>query len=110
MVRSSVAAAFYPLPGRLFYTSGAIPGDTFNIFFFLFLLRLNVLPEVKQIVYRMPEILFAAEIAFRGLHRCVPQQKLNLLQLTTAVVTQLRAGPTQVAGRCAPSQLSGSMF
>ena len=89
-------AAFYPLLGRLFYTSGAIPGDTFNIFFLLFLQRLHVLPEVKQIVYRMPEILFAAEIAFRGLHRCVPQQKLNLLQLIPAVVTQLRTGPTQV--------------
>jgi hypothetical protein len=41
----------------------------------------------------MPEILFAAEIAFRCLHGCMPEQELNLLQLTTAVVTQFRARP-----------------
>lgn len=47
----------------------------------------------------MPEILLAAEIAFRGLHRCMPEQKLNLLQLTAAIMAQLRAGPPQVV-RC----------
>jgi hypothetical protein len=44
----------------------------------------------------MSEILFAAEIVFCGLHRCVTQQKLDLLQFTTAVVTQFRAGPPQI--------------
>src|SRR5215472_10456489 len=38
----------------------------------------------------------AAEIAFRGLHRCMAQQELNLLQFTTAVVAQLRTGSAQV--------------
>jgi hypothetical protein len=47
----------------------------------------------------MPEILFAAEIAFRCLHGCMPEQELNLLKLTAAVVTQLRTGPPQVV-RC----------
>ena len=40
----------------------------------------------------MSEILFAAEIAFRWLDGCMPQQELNLLQLATAAVAQLRAG------------------
>jgi len=42
----------------------------FNILFFL---RLHVLPEVKKIVHRMPEILFAAQIPFRRLDRCMPE-------------------------------------
>jgi hypothetical protein len=32
------------------------------------------------------QILFAAEIAFRRLHRCMAQKELNLLQLSTATV------------------------
>jgi len=40
----------------------------------------------------MPEILFAAEIAFCGLHRSMAQQELNLLQFTTAIMAQLRTG------------------
>ena len=61
--------------------------------------RLGVRSEVKEIIHRMSEILFAPEITFRGLNRCMPQQELNLLKLTTAVVAQLRAGPSQVV-RC----------
>jgi hypothetical protein len=57
------------------------------------LLLLRVRSEVKKIVYWMPEILFAPEIAFRGLDRCMPEQELNLLKLTTAVVTQFRTVP-----------------
>jgi hypothetical protein len=41
----------------------------------------------------MSQILFAAEIAFRSLDRCMPEQELNLLQLAAAIVAQLRAGP-----------------
>ena len=44
----------------------------------------------------MSEILFAAQIAFRGLDGGMPQQELNLLQLATARVAQLRAGSPQV--------------
>lgn len=57
--------------------------DPLNI---LFLLRLHVLPEGKQIVYRMSEILLAAEIAFCCLHGYVAEQELNLLQFATARV------------------------
>ena len=62
----------------------------------MFRLLLRVRSEVEKIVHWMPEILLAAEIAFRGLDRCMPEQELNLLQLTTAVVTQFRTGPPQV--------------
>ncbi len=47
----------------------------------------------------MSQILFAAEIAFRSLDRCMPEQELNLLQLTAAIVAQLHAGPPQVVRR-----------
>jgi hypothetical protein len=40
----------------------------------------------------MSEILFATEIAFRCLDGCMPQQELNLLQLATVAVAQLRTG------------------
>jgi hypothetical protein len=59
-------------------------------------LLLGICSEVEKIVYWMSEILFATEITFRGLHRCVPQEKLNLLKLTAAVVAQLGTGPPQV--------------
>ena len=54
--------------------------------------------EVDKIVHWMSQILFTAEIVLRGLHRCVPQQKLDLLQFTTAIVAELRTGPPQVVG------------
>lgn len=60
---------------------------------------LCVYSEVEKIIHWMPEILFAAEIMFCGLNRCMPEQELNLLQLTTAIVAQLRAGSPQVM-RC----------
>jgi hypothetical protein len=62
-------------------------------------MRLHVRSEVKKIVYRVSEILFAAEIAFRRLDGCVPQQELNLLKFAPAAVAQLRTGPAQVM-RC----------
>jgi hypothetical protein len=56
------------------------------------LLSRNGRVEKKTIVHWMSQILFATEIAFGGLHRRVPQQELNLFQLATVVVAQLRAG------------------
>jgi len=47
----------------------------------------------------MPQILFAAEIAFRRLHGCMAQQELDLLQLATAAVAELGTGPAQIM-RC----------
>ena len=70
-----------------------------------------VLCEVKKIVDRVSEILFAAEIAFRRLNGCVAQQELNLLQLTTAGRgTASRRSAASRAVQCAPSLLSRSRF
>jgi hypothetical protein len=69
MVRSSVAA-FYALLACPFY-SVAGPGRRDR--FITFRLLLRVPSEVEKIVHWMPEILFAAKIAFRGLNRCVPE-------------------------------------
>ena len=52
---------------------------------------LPIRSEVEKVVHGMPEILFAAEIAFRGLDGCMPEQELNLLQLSSTVMTQLGA-------------------
>ena len=60
--------------------------------------RLDVRSEVKEIIHRMSEVLFAPEITFGGLNGCMPQQELNLLKLAAAVVAQFRTGPPQVVG------------
>jgi len=70
MFRSSVAA-FYPLARCLFYRVGGFRWIRFTIVFML--MRPPVRSEVKQIIYRMSEILFAAEIAFRRLDGCMAQ-------------------------------------
>ena len=62
-------------------------------------MRPSVLCKVKKIVDRVSEILFAAEIAFCRLNRCVAQQELNLLQFISAIMAELSAGPPQVV-RC----------
>jgi hypothetical protein len=46
----------------------------------------------------MSEILFAAEVALRRLHGCMPEQELNLLQLSSTVMTQFRARAPQIMG------------
>jgi hypothetical protein len=58
MFRSSVAA-FYPLPRFLFYRVGGFRWGRSSIVF----MQPSVGSEVKKIIYRMSEILFAAEIA-----------------------------------------------
>jgi len=62
-------------------------------------MRLGVDAKMKQIVDRMAQILFAAEIAFRRLHGCMAQQELDLLQLTTTPVAELGTSPAQIM-RC----------
>jgi hypothetical protein len=81
MFRSSVAA-FYRLPKCLFYRGGGFQQSGFIAAF----LRPPVHSEVEKVIYRMSEILFATEIAFRRLDGCMPQQELNLLQLAAAGV------------------------
>ncbi len=77
-------AAFYARLLGLFYGfTGPVCRDRFLIFLWLHRIR----SQVEKIVHWVPEVLFAAEIAFRGLNRCMSEQKLNLLQFTTAIVT-----------------------
>jgi hypothetical protein len=69
MVRSSVAA-FYPLPRCLFYRVERFHCGGFIIVF----LQLPLRSELKKVVHWMSEILFAAEIAFRGLDGGMPSK------------------------------------
>src|ERR1700686_1536389 len=94
MGRSSVST-FYLCARSCFYGGESFPRFSYVVTF----LRVDVASEVKKIVHWMSEILFAAQIAFRCLDGCVPQQELNLLQLATAAVAQLRAGSAQIM-RC----------
>ena len=58
-------AAFYALPASLFYSfAGPVRRDRLHMFRRL----LPVRSEVEKVVHWMPEILFAAETAFGGLH------------------------------------------
>jgi len=57
------------LPRCLFYRVGGFHWGRCTIVF----MRPPGHSEVKKIVYRMSEILFAAEIAFRRLDGCVAQ-------------------------------------
>ena len=59
----------------------------------ILLARLKSRSQVEAIVHGASKVLFAAEVPFRGLYRCMPEQELNLLKLTAAIVAQLRAGP-----------------
>jgi hypothetical protein len=59
-------------------------------------------PQLETIVYRISEVLLAAEIPLGHLYQCRLQQELNLLQLTTTVMTQLRACSASREARCAP--------
>ena len=87
-------AAFYRLPRCLFYRVERFQRARFTIVF----MRPPVPSEIKKVVYRMSEILLAAQITFRCLDGCMAQQELSLLQLSSAVMTQLGAGPPQVVG------------
>src|ERR1051326_6229619 len=74
------------------------PRSTLFPYTTLFRSLLPIRCQLEKIVYRMSEILLAAEVALGRLYRGVPQQELNLLQLSSAVMTQLRTGPPQVVG------------
>ena len=86
-------AAFYAWLRWLFYSSA---GCGRRDRFILRRLLPRVHSEIEKIIHWMAEILLAAEIAFRGLDRCVAKQELNLLKLSTAVVAQLCTSTPQV--------------
>ena len=98
MCRSSVLA-FYPWARHGFYPGGSFPHFSFPAGF----LRLDIASEVevKEIVYRMSEILLAAEIAFRRLDRCVSQQELNLTRNSARTSNTLTEQPPHDRARWA---------
>jgi hypothetical protein len=59
-------------------------------------LLLALRSEVEKIVYWMSQILLAAEIVFGGLDRDMPEQELDLLQLTTPIMAELRTRSPQI--------------
>jgi len=98
MGRSSVST-FYLCGGRCFYGGQSFPRFGYAVSF----LRVDVTSKVKNVVYWMSEILFAAEIAFRRLDGCVP--------LPTNSHSLLLRGPsTTVEGKETPPQTSGGIF
>jgi hypothetical protein len=52
--------------------------------------------ESQVIVHRDLDILFRAQIAFRGLDGGVPQQEFDLLQITAVLAAELGAGTAEV--------------
>ncbi len=68
-MRGFCVTKFYSLWRRLFYRHGVLNYSGFNCRF----VRLHVRFEIKTVVYRMPEILFAAEITLGRLDGRVSQ-------------------------------------
>ena len=48
--------------------------------------------DAQRVVDGLAQLLFASEVAFRGLDRHVSQEELNLIQLTSRQMAQARAG------------------
>ena len=69
MIRPLIAAFYAWLPCSFY----SIAGLGFRDRFITLGRLLRVHSEVKKIIHWMPEILFAAKIALRGLNRCVPE-------------------------------------
>jgi hypothetical protein len=59
----------------------------------------NKRSERKTVVHGVPKVLLAAQITFRGLHRCVSEQELNLLQFAASAVAKSSARPSEVMWR-----------
>ena len=51
------------------------------------------------VVDRHSQALLAADIAFCGLHRYMPKEKLNLLKLASRIVAETRTGPSEIMRR-----------
>jgi hypothetical protein len=62
-------AAFYPLARFFSYRVGSFYWSGFIIAF----MRPPTRSEIKEVIYWVSEILFATQIAFRSLHRGMPQ-------------------------------------
>jgi len=52
--------------------------------------------EIEQIVHRMSEVLFASQVALRRQHRCMPQQELNLFELSAIRMAEFCTCPPEI--------------
>ena len=52
--------------------------------------------DTKSVVYRYSQTLLAANIAFGGLHRDMPEKKLDLLELAPGIMAETRTGPPEI--------------
>ena len=55
--------------------------------------------QADLVIDGTPKPLLAAQVPLRRLHRHVPQQELDLLQLAAGGVAEPRAGSTTIVGR-----------
>jgi hypothetical protein len=55
--------------------------------------------NTKSIIHGMPESLLAAQVFFRRLHRYMTEQKLDLFQLASRIVTEPSARPPEIVWR-----------
>ena len=63
--------------------------------------RVNDSPgfDTKSVVYRYSQTLLAANIAFCGLHRDMPEKKLDLLEFASRIMAEPRTGPPEIMWR-----------
>jgi hypothetical protein len=55
--------------------------------------------DSKSVVYSHSQTLLAANIALCGLHRDMPEEKLDLLKLASRIMAEPRTGPPQIMRR-----------
>jgi hypothetical protein len=55
--------------------------------------------DAEFVVYRNSQTLPAANIAFGGLHRDVPEEKLDLLELASGIMAEPGTGPPEIMRR-----------
>jgi len=55
--------------------------------------------DTKSVVNSYSQTLLAANIAFCGLHRYMPEEKLDLLKLASRIMAEPRTGPPEIMRR-----------
>ena len=55
--------------------------------------------DTKFVVYSYSQTLLAANIAFCGLHRDMPKEKLDLFKLASRIMAEPRTGPPEIMWR-----------
>lgn len=55
--------------------------------------------DTKFVVYSYSQALLAAKIAFCGLHRDMPKEKLDLFKLASGIMAEPRTRPPEIMAR-----------